>query len=103
MDTFNLRCLQYEPIKRTFITAWTDHTCIALCVDSPNVCCLDDVHIKLTLFPVCSITPTLLTVWTNHTYVVYSMEPLSLRWLHHGCINISCLQYELIKLTLFTL
>ena len=64
-------------------------------MNSPNVCCLDHVDIKFTLFTVCTIKPTLHKVWIHRHYVAYSMVPLSLRCLNNGSIKI--------KLTLFTL
>ena len=70
---------------------------------SPNVYFLDHVQIKFTLFTVCTIKPTLLIVWTHRHYVAYRMVPLSLSCLHHGSINIRCLLYGFIKLTLFAL
>ena len=71
-------------------------------MDSPNVCYLDQVHIIPTLFTVYAIKHTLLKVWTDRHYVVYSMEPLSLRSLYDESIKIRCLQYGLINLTLLT-
>ena len=82
----NLWCLQCEHIKRTFITVWTDQTYTDY-MNSPNVYFLDYVHIKFTLFTVCTIKPTLLKVWTHRHYVAYSMVPLSLSCLHHGFIK----------------
>ena len=104
MDPSILCYLQYGPITLMLFTLWTHQTYVyySIKLDLPNVCCLDHVHIKLTLFTVCTIKPTLLNALTNRHYVAYSMKSLSLRCLYNGSIIIQYLQYELITFTLLT-
>ena len=100
MGTFNLSCLQYRPIKRMLFTEWThpnkiaynmetnqryvyysllwtDQTYTFQCMDSPNVYCLEQIHIKL-------------------------MYKLNLRCLHCGAIKLTLFIYPFSYLSCFS-
>jgi hypothetical protein len=100
MDTSNVRLLQYGPINIMLFTVWTHQTYVVYIMDPsnvrliqygpiklnlPNVCCLDHVHIKPTLFTVCTIKPTLLKALTNLQYETITLT-LFISWIHHNTL-----------------
>jgi hypothetical protein len=92
MDTSNLLCLQYGPIKLMLFTEWNHQTYVVYGRDTSNECCLHYGPIKRMLF----------TIWTHQTYAVDNIDPSDLCCLRNEPIRPNCLQYGHIELMLFT-
>ena len=90
MDSLNLRCLHYRPIKPTLFTVYTHQHYVVYRKELLSLRCLNGGFIKLTLF----------AVWIHQLYVVYIMDPTCLLGLQYGAIK-HCLHHIISKLTLY--
>ena len=91
MDSLNLLCLHYRPIKPTLFTVYIHQNYVVYRKELLNLRCLNGGFINLTLF----------AVWIHQPYVVYIMDPTCLLGLQYGAIK-HCLHHRISKLTLYT-
>ena len=76
MDSLNLCCLHYRPIKPTLLTVYTHQHYVVYRKELLNLRCLKGGFTKLTLF----------AVWIHQPYVVYIMDPTFLLALQYRVV-----------------
>jgi hypothetical protein len=92
MDSLNLRCLHYRPIKPTLFIVYTHQHYGVYRRELLNLRCLNGGFIKRTLLTVWIHQPYIVYIMDPTFYLVNSMEPSNTVYII-GLVNLRCMQY----------